>query len=258
MRRIWCGLACSLIVACLFQLRHSPATAQDKSGPSMVWLVRHAEKDTKPKGDEKLLPQGHKRAEDLRTCLGGKGLTAIIISDKQRTRQTADKIAELQGITPVVVPVVESTIGIEQNIEAVAAKVRTTPGNVLVVGHSHTVSGIVEKLGGPAGLGNLTVFHRLFALDLSKGKAAFEELKYGAAPKNSKKKQCEALALVRPNAYIAGAGLRGALETYSRGLTILKGAVPDRARGPGHMAPTYFCRFPGSNSDGFCGSALLP
>lgn len=42
-----------------------------------------------------------------------------------------------------------------------------------------------------------------------------------------------------------GCGVR--LEiSYSRGLTILKGAVPGRVRGSGHMAPTYFCRFPGS------------
>ena len=46
---------------------------------------------------------------------------------------------------------------------------------------------------------------------------------------------------------LAAAGLRGASGVHTpRGLTILKGAVPDRARGPGHMAPTYFCRFPGS------------
>src|SRR5436309_12505469 len=60
-----------------------------------------------------------------------------------------------------------------------------------------------------------------------------------------------------PNHYIAQAGLRGASDTYSRGLTIPEGAVPGRARGLGHMAPTYFCRFPGSKSDGLCGSALL-
>ncbi len=46
--------------------------------------------------------------------------------------------------------------------------------------------------------------------------------------------------------YISRAGLRGATESYSRGLTILTGAVPDRAPGSGHMAPTYLCRFPGS------------
>ena len=64
------------------------------------------------------------------------------------------------------------------------------------------------------------------------------------------------MAFPRDQAYISGAVLRGATETYSRGLTILKGAVPDRAPGSGHMAPTYFCRFPGSQSDGSCGSAL--
>jgi 5-formyltetrahydrofolate cyclo-ligase len=47
------------------------------------------------------------------------------------------------------------------------------------------------------------------------------------------------------------------LDKYSRGLTILKGAVPGRTRGSGHMAPTYFCRFPGSKSDGSGGSALI-
>ena len=35
-------------------------------------------------------------------------------------------------------------------------------------------------------------------------------------------------------------------ESNPRGLTILKGAVPGRAPGFGHMAPTYLCRFPGS------------
>src|SRR5213080_2290646 len=40
-------------------------------------------------------------------------------------------------------------------------------------------------------------------------------------------------------------------------LSILKGAVPDRARGLGHMAPTYFRREPGiERSDGLGGSAL--
>src|SRR3954452_13051873 len=56
--------------------------------------------------------------------------------------------------------------------------------------------------------------------------------------------------------YIAWAGLRCLSDTYSRGLTIPKGAVPGRVRGSGHMAPTYFCRFPGSTSDGSCGSAF--
>jgi hypothetical protein len=58
--------------------------------------------------------------------------------------------------------------------------------------------------------------------------------------------------------YIGHAGLRGALGAHIPGaLSILKGAVPDRARGLGHMAPTYFRREPGiERSDGRCGPAL--
>ncbi len=37
-------------------------------------------------------------------------------------------------------------------------------------------------------------------------------------------------------------------DTFPGALSILKGAVPDRARGLGHMAPTYFRREPGIDS----------
>ena len=47
--------------------------------------------------------------------------------------------------------------------------------------------------------------------------------------------------------YIAPCGAAGCVRRHiPRGLTILTGAVPGRARGFGHMAPTYLCRFPGS------------
>jgi len=61
----------------------------------------------------------------------------------------------------------------------------------------------------------------------------------------------------RPH-YIAAAELRGASGDKIPGaLSILKGAVPGRARGLGHMAPTYFRREPGiERSNGHCGSAL--
>jgi hypothetical protein len=53
--------------------------------------------------------------------------------------------------------------------------------------------------------------------------------------------------------YIPGAGLRGATGDIIPGaLSILKGAVPDRARGLGHMAPTYFRREPGIGSPPAC------
>jgi hypothetical protein len=59
--------------------------------------------------------------------------------------------------------------------------------------------------------------------------------------------------------YIFAAGLRGASgDTIPGALSILKGAVPGRARGLGHMAPTYSRREPGIDlSNGHRGSARL-
>jgi broad specificity phosphatase PhoE len=187
--RIWYGITCGLIALGLIELRLSPATAQN-TGPSIVWLVRHADRADNSPDSALKNPEGVQRAEDLKTCLSGKGVTAIVTSDRKRTIQTAAPIASKDGITPVVVPIVETANGTKQNIETVAATVRATSGKVLVVGHSNTVAGIIRKLGGPPGLGDITVFHRLFVLDFSKGNVAFDEMKYGVAPKGSKKKQC--------------------------------------------------------------------
>jgi len=59
--------------------------------------------------------------------------------------------------------------------------------------------------------------------------------------------------------YIGCAGLPGTSGDKIPGaLSILTGAVPDRARGLGHMAPTYFRREPGiERSNGQRGSALV-
>src|SRR3954471_21379487 len=55
------------------------------------------------------------------------------------------------------------------------------------------------------------------------------------------------LAQLNVARYIRRAGLRGASgDTIPGALSILKGAVPDPVRGPGHTAPTYVRRFPGS------------
>src|SRR5581483_7884909 len=52
---------------------------------------------------------------------------------------------------------------------------------------------------------------------------------------------------------LVGAGLRGASgDIFPGALSILKGAVPDRARGLGHMAPTYFRREPGIDAPTAC------
>src|SRR5436190_12833500 len=54
------------------------------------------------------------------------------------------------------------------------------------------------------------------------------------------------VASPRHRHYIGSRGAARRVRSHIPGaLSILKGAVPDRARGLGHMAPTYFRREPG-------------
>src|SRR6185503_900450 len=64
------------------------------------------------------------------------GVSAIVTTQLQRTRQTAAPLAEALKVTPVVVPT-------QADVAKQAGK------TVLVVGHSNTVPAIVAALGGP-------------------------------------------------------------------------------------------------------------
>ena len=70
MRRIWCGIACGLIVLALIELRGSVATAQGGTANTSitVFLVRHA--DRKDNSDNSPLkdPEGFDRAKGLPAC----------------------------------------------------------------------------------------------------------------------------------------------------------------------------------------------
>jgi broad specificity phosphatase PhoE len=75
------------------------------------------------------------------------GVSVIITTQLQRTRQTAAPLAEAQGITPVAV---NTQSDVARHATDVASAVRQHAGKtVLVVGHSNTVPAIVAALGGP-------------------------------------------------------------------------------------------------------------
>jgi broad specificity phosphatase PhoE len=127
-----------------------------------------------------LSPDGRRRGDDLAAALLDAGVTAILTSQFRRTRETAQKVATVLGLTPVAIPV---TGTIEQHVNALAAAVRNhRGGTILVVGHSNTVPALLKALGGPE-LPNLceTTFDRLFVLGLTDGKALLTRSRYGAA-----------------------------------------------------------------------------
>jgi broad specificity phosphatase PhoE len=136
-RRFLLALLCTLALG-------SRAAAQMK--PTVVILVRHAEKGTEPAADPPLTDAGVARAKALAATLANMNVQAVISTELTRTRETARPVAEARGLTIETV----HTGAKDAHVKAVADAVRAHAGQVvLVVGHSNTVPAIIGALGGP-------------------------------------------------------------------------------------------------------------
>jgi broad specificity phosphatase PhoE len=114
--------------------------------PTVVLLVRHAEKAAQPPQDPPLSDAGSARAQALLAVARDAGVTAIITTQYERTRKTAEPTAEALHITPDVV----DAGPVAQHAKAVADQIlKHAGGTVLVVGHSNTIPAIVGALGAP-------------------------------------------------------------------------------------------------------------
>ena len=155
--------------------------AQSAEGPSLVVLVRHAEKAAEPAADPDLSPAGQERAKALLDALQHVQPSSIIVSATRRTGQTAAPLASKFKAPTYIVSLAGGTA---THVNAVADAVRKLRGVVVVVGHSNTVPAIVKALGGPA-LPDLcdSSYATMFLLQPGKdGKAAsVVRAQYGAA-----------------------------------------------------------------------------
>ena len=104
-------------------------TAQNS--PKTIYIVRHAEKQLEGK-DPELAYVGGVRAKKLAQILENQAIKRVLSTDFIRTRNTAQPTADAAGIP------VESYD--PKNQDALVADLRASEGNVLVVGHSNTVS----------------------------------------------------------------------------------------------------------------------
>ncbi len=111
-----------------------------------VFLVRHAERaDTAPGAtptmgaDPDLSEAGRARAESLATLLKDAGITAIFVTEFKRTQQTAAPLANALGLTVKIVT--------SKDTAALVKQVKSSKGNVLVVGHSNSVPDVITGLG---------------------------------------------------------------------------------------------------------------
>src|SRR4030095_6326971 len=130
-RRI--GTVLALLAVTLLAASPAPPVAP----ATVVLLVRHAER-APGTGDVPISDVGQARAQALAEIGKIAGVSAIITTQFQRTRQTAAPLAAPLGSTPATVT---TQSDVKAHAAEVAAAVRLQAGKtVLVVGHSNTVS----------------------------------------------------------------------------------------------------------------------
>ena len=144
-----------------------------------VYVVRHAEKiapsDSATKmmeNDPPLSDAGKVRALVLKNELANKHITHIYSTPTIRTRSTAEPLSQA----------IKIDIELYKNIDSLIAIIKSTNGNVLVVGHSNTVDDIVNKLCGQTKIATDLKdgeYDNLFVVKIRSKKVIFEKLKYG-------------------------------------------------------------------------------
>jgi broad specificity phosphatase PhoE len=135
-----------LAVAALLGVGLGPRPVVTAAPPTVVLLVRHAEKAAEPAQDPPLTEAGSARARALVGVARDAGVKTIITTQYLRTRNTAEPTATALSLTPEIV----RAGPMPQHAKAVADQVLKHPGEtVLVVGHSNTIPAIVGALGAP-------------------------------------------------------------------------------------------------------------
>jgi broad specificity phosphatase PhoE len=110
--------------------------------PTVVLIIRHAEKASVPGNNQPLSPTGQERAQTLVHVAGEAGVGAIYATQFLRTQQTVQPLASHLGI-----PITQVNAA---DIDGLINQLwRDHPGRVvLIAGHDTTVPQIIEKLGG--------------------------------------------------------------------------------------------------------------
>jgi broad specificity phosphatase PhoE len=145
---------------------------------TIVVVVRHAEKGTDDPKDPLLSDAGQARAQRLAAALEDLPLAAAVATQFRRTQQTAQAVAQTQGLEVTVKPIEDSPTYARE----LAAHIRQDHAGhaLLVVGHSNTVPDVVEALTGtrPAPIAD-DEFDRVYVVTLpADGKARFVVLRY--------------------------------------------------------------------------------
>jgi phosphohistidine phosphatase SixA len=131
------------LAAAVLMLALSVANA---AAQPVVFLVRHAERAdagmaaAKMAGaDPDLSGAGVARANSLAAMLKDARIRTVITTEFKRTKQTGEPVATAAGVSLTVVD--------SKDVAGLLKQVRSSTGNVLVVGHSNTLPEILKGLG---------------------------------------------------------------------------------------------------------------
>ena len=166
-----------LLLLCLQQITMAQVP-QGISAKATIYLVRHAEKDTG--NNPSLTAAGQKRAGDLMRMLQQKNIQRIYATQYKRTQQTGDSLRLQLHIDTLIYKADTTGESIYNRIIAAGDGDK----NILIIGHSNTITRIILKLGAahfPAKDIADDQFDNLFILTYKKGKATVKVKKYGAA-----------------------------------------------------------------------------
>ena len=116
----------------LFSIALITVSCTSQNSPKTIYIVRHAEKQLVDSPDPELAQVGYVRANKLAQILENQEIKHIFSTDYKRTRLTVQPTAEqaeleIQSYDP-------------GNHDALVEQLRSLEGNILVVGHSNTVS----------------------------------------------------------------------------------------------------------------------
>lgn len=153
-----------------------PALAAGQASPSeptIVYLVRHAERAEDGTNDPPISDAGEDRAHLLADMLRDAGIERVHTTDYERTRATAAPLIERLGLP------VETYDG--GDLAGLAERIRADGGRHLVVGHSNTTPDAVAALRGEPGppIGEME-YDRLYVVTLTGDGASTVILRFGA------------------------------------------------------------------------------
>lgn len=178
--QLLCLLALS-IVTCAGAARAQDAQTMP-TGPTIVLILRHAEKAQVEGNDPPLSEAGIRRAQELVRVAEDAGVTAIYTTQYKRALDTAAPLASRLGITATAVEITRENVATYPASLARQILARHAGQTVMVLGHSNTVPLIVEALGGrrPAAIDDATEFDRLYVVIIRRpGEVRTIEARYG-------------------------------------------------------------------------------